>query len=118
MRTKMHDNLSKETEELFDLKQSRGGIADIEFISQYLVLQFAEKHPELTKYSDNIRILNCALELKLIEQADFDSLTQAYIEFREHYHKASLNNAKKLLSVKALPTHIGQVRKTWTRLLG
>ncbi|MDO6719246.1 bifunctional [glutamate--ammonia ligase]-adenylyl-L-tyrosine phosphorylase/[glutamate--ammonia-ligase] adenylyltransferase [Psychrosphaera sp. 1_MG-2023] len=118
MRTKMHDNLSKETEELFDLKQSRGGIADIEFISQYLVLQFAEKHPELTKYSDNIRILNCALELKLIEQTDFDSLTQAYIEFREHYHKASLNNAKKLLSVKALPTHIGQVRKTWTRLLG
>lgn len=118
MRIKMHDNLSKETEELFDLKQSRGGIADIEFISQYLVLQFAEKHPELTEFSDNIRILQCALDLQLIEQTDFDSLTKAYIEFRQHYHLASLNNAKKLLSMSALPTHIGQVRKTWTRLIG
>lgn len=115
MRVKMYDNLSKETDELFDLKQSRGGIADIEFISQYLVLYFSHKMPTLTEYSDNVRILQAANSVGLISDDEYQKLTNAYVEFRQHYHLASLNNAKKLLPVSGLVSLIEDVKMVWAR---
>ena len=41
----------------FDLKQDRGGIADIEFLAQYWALKWAERYAELVMFSDNIRQL-------------------------------------------------------------
>lgn len=41
----------------FDIKADAGGITDIEFIAQYLVLRYAAQEPRLTRWSDNVRIL-------------------------------------------------------------
>ena len=41
----------------FDLKRDPGGIVDIEFVVQYLVLKHAAEHAELTRWSDVIRLL-------------------------------------------------------------
>ena len=57
MRAKMRAQLDKSNAERFDLKQGAGGIADIEFLVQYLVLLNAEAHPAVIHYSDNIRQL-------------------------------------------------------------
>ena len=56
MREKMRTHLDKTTATEFDLKQGRGGITDIEFLSQYLVLQHSQTFATLAEYSDNIRI--------------------------------------------------------------
>ena len=53
MRQKMRDHLLKASDGMFDSKQSPGGIVDIEFIAQYLVLANAHEYPELTIWSDN-----------------------------------------------------------------
>ena len=58
MRAKMRQHLSRsDTTQAFDIKQDAGGIADIEFITQYLVLAYSHEHPSLCRYSDNIRVL-------------------------------------------------------------
>src|SRR5690606_23174264 len=47
MRERMRKELSRGGPARFDLKQDRGGIADIEFIVQYAVLRWAAEYPEL-----------------------------------------------------------------------
>ena len=48
--------ISASKRDLFDIKTDEGGITDIEFIAQYLVLRYAPGEPRLTRWSDNVRI--------------------------------------------------------------
>ncbi|MCP3673570.1 MAG: bifunctional [glutamate--ammonia ligase]-adenylyl-L-tyrosine phosphorylase/[glutamate--ammonia-ligase] adenylyltransferase, partial [Gammaproteobacteria bacterium] len=60
MRQKMRDSLLEDNlsdKMLFDLKQSVGGIADIEFITQYLVLKLAAIEPNLVISSNTSELL-------------------------------------------------------------
>jgi len=52
--------------DLFDLKHDRGGMIDIEFIVQMLVLAHARRRPELTANAGNIALLKLAAKLGLI----------------------------------------------------
>src|SRR5690606_23070528 len=55
MRVRMRAELGRAGPGEFDLKQDAGGIADIEFLVQYLVLAHAAEHPALVDCPDNIR---------------------------------------------------------------
>ncbi len=93
MRTKMangHPNRSK----LFDLKHDRGGMVDIEFIVQYLVLAHAPQHYELTGNLGNIALLHMAGGLRLIPNALASAVADAYREYRRLQHKLRLNGAE------------------------
>ncbi len=116
MRKKMYDNLSKEKAEQFDLKQSRGGIADIEFISQFIVLEHAQNHPELMIYPDNVRILEQAMQAELLSEKEVRDLVTAYLDYRAEYHHASLNGLSKLVDVNKVKEQAEQVRTTWQKL--
>ncbi|BBN80490.1 glutamate-ammonia-ligase adenylyltransferase [Pseudoalteromonas sp. A25] len=98
MREKMRAHLSKDTDELFDLKQGLGGMTDIEFIVQYLVLNNAQHSPELIEYTDNIRILACARKLGILPEQAQSVLSEAYCFFRELYHNQSLNGQGKCIA--------------------
>jgi glutamate-ammonia-ligase adenylyltransferase len=116
MRVKMFDNLNKEKEGFFDLKQSRGGIADIEFISQFLVLSKSYQYPELTDLPDNIRILQQACRLNLISESDNKELVDAYILYRRLYHTASLNGDEKLSQLNEIADSRDKVLNIWQSL--
>ena len=70
MRSRMRRELSQSAAGQFDIKQDAGGIADIEFLVQYLVLAAAHEHPELVTYSDNIRQLEGLARAGLLDAAD------------------------------------------------
>lgn len=55
----MRAHLGNKHRDRFDIKADEGGITDIEFITQYLVLRYAHEKPKLTRWSDNVRILSC-----------------------------------------------------------
>jgi glutamate-ammonia-ligase adenylyltransferase len=55
MRNRMRKELLKKAPDTFDIKQGRGGMVDIEFLIQYLILLHAHRFPELVTYSDNVR---------------------------------------------------------------
>ncbi len=86
MREKMRDNLASKDAAVFDLKQSKGGIADIEFIVQYGVLANTADHPELATYTDNVRLLEGLASVGFIGADDAALLKQAYCSYRDYGH--------------------------------
>jgi len=77
---------------LFDIKHDRGGIIDVEFIVQYLVLGYASRYPELTGNIGNIALLKLAGELMLIPKDTAGKARSAYREFRRIQHRLRLNS--------------------------
>ena len=116
MRLKMYQNLATEKGGVFDLKQSRGGIADIEFISQYLVLSQAHTHPELLIFPDNIRIIKQAKSTGLLSAEEAKQLTQSYLDYRASYHLAALNNSSKTAAVDQVEERAKAVTGIWQKL--
>jgi glutamate-ammonia-ligase adenylyltransferase len=86
---KAHPNRSGE----FDLKHDAGGMIDIEFCVQYLVLAHSHRHPELTGNLGNIALLGIAARLGLIPQPLAEACQNAYRKFRRLQHGLRLNGA-------------------------
>ena len=80
--------------ELFDLKHDRGGMVDIEFIVQYLVLAHSGRHTELTANDGNIALLRTAADLDLIARDLSDAVRDAYRDYRRRQHGLRLNGAR------------------------
>jgi len=89
MRQKMRDAHQNRSQQ-FDLKQDAGGMIDIEFIVQYLVLLHAANYPQLTGNIGNIALLRMCDELGLIPQGSGIAVGDAYRDFRKLQHLARL----------------------------
>jgi glutamate-ammonia-ligase adenylyltransferase len=114
MRQKMLDSHASKSEEFFDLKQDPGGIIDVEFIVQYLVLGYAHAHPKLCGNVGNIALLRTAAELGLIPAALADPVRDAYREYRRTQHAIRLSdNAKGRIERAAMLRRIEAVRALW-----
>jgi glutamate-ammonia-ligase adenylyltransferase len=104
---------------LFDLKHDRGGMIDIEFIVQMLVLAHAHGRPELTANDGNIALLKLAAKLGLIPGDSADAAADAYREFRRRQHRLRLNGAKYARAPAAeVQNHIDATRALWLRVFG
>jgi len=79
---------------LFDLKHDRGGMIDIEFTVQYLVLAHSHGHQELTRNLGNIALLRIAADLGLIDKDIAEKCRDAYRDFRRLQHALRLNGAQ------------------------
>lgn len=90
MRERMRVELASASGARFDLKQDRGGIADIEFMVQYGVLAWAGKYPELLAYTDNIRLLEGFAGAGLMPADDARLLADAYRAYRARLHRLTL----------------------------
>ena len=93
MRRRMRKKLDKSDAKRFDLKQGRGGISDIEFIVQYLVLKSANEHPAVIEYSDNIRQLDALAVVGDVDRKDTVRLQDIYREYRLRLHRMTLDDA-------------------------
>ena len=80
---------------LFDLKHDRGGMIDIEFIVQYLVLQHAAQHARLTADIGNIGLLKLCGLLGLIDAQAAAAVADAYRRFRKLQHQVRLQGMER-----------------------
>ena len=104
---------------LFDLKHDRGGMIDIEFIVQMLVLAHAHGRPELTANSGNIALLKLAARLGLIPGDSAEAVADAYREYRRRQHRLRLNGARYArVPATELQNHIDATRALWQRVFG
>ncbi len=94
MRQKMMEHLGSDNKTQqqgkFNLKQDAGGIVDIEFLAQFGVLAYAHQYPNLTKYSDNVRIFELLAEDQVWPEQTCSELTQAYLAIRSKTHQLAL----------------------------
>ena len=100
MRRKLLDSHPNRTA-LFDLKHDRGGIIDVEFIVQYLVLGYAHRHTGLTANIGNLALLKLAANLKLIAAPRALAAHDAYRRFRQLQHGLRLQGEKYARSAPA-----------------
>jgi glutamate-ammonia-ligase adenylyltransferase len=115
MRLKMHEGHPNNSN-LFDIKHDPGGMVDIEFMVQYLVLAHASAHPELTANHGNLKLLQRAGELGLTDAGLAAQVCAIYRELRGIQHKMRLNN---LQPCRIDPARIDvmPVRTLWEQLL-
>ena len=94
MRRKVHAGHPNANPE-FDLKHDAGGMVDIEFIVQFLVLAYAHQHPKLIGNLGNIALLQIAGEIGLIAPEAAQSVGDAYRLLRARQHRLRLDGAEK-----------------------
>ena len=94
MRKKVSDGHPNDSG-MFDIKHDSGGMVDIEFIVQYLVLRFSANHPKLVGNWGNIALLGYAAEDQLIPEDLAHSVANAYRLYREYQHRIRLDGADK-----------------------
>ena len=115
MRQRMLDNHASNSDEVFDIKQDPGGLIDVEFIVQYLILGHAHAHERLCGNLGNIALLGIAAELGLIPQALTDPVRDTYREFRRMQHAFRLNGTSGgRVERAAYQRRIGAVRALWS----
>ncbi|HEY8158705.1 MAG TPA: bifunctional [glutamate--ammonia ligase]-adenylyl-L-tyrosine phosphorylase/[glutamate--ammonia-ligase] adenylyltransferase [Methylobacter sp.] len=113
MREKMREALATKDKDKFDLKQSKGGIADIEFIVQFGVLDQAAKNVALTTYTDNVRLLEGLQQQGFISKADEQILKNAYCTYRDFGHKQVLQGDKAVIAEADVAKMSAQVELIW-----
>jgi glutamate-ammonia-ligase adenylyltransferase len=116
MREKMHAAHPNKSG-LFDVKHDAGGMIDIEFTVQYLVLAHAHEFPSLTKNLGNIALLGMAAGLGLLPQELAERCRVAYREYRRVQHALRLNGAQYARVPHAqAAAHVAAVRELWQHI--
>ncbi|WP_273027844.1 bifunctional [glutamate--ammonia ligase]-adenylyl-L-tyrosine phosphorylase/[glutamate--ammonia-ligase] adenylyltransferase [Massilia timonae] len=118
MRQRMRDaNVNRS--ELFDLKHDAGGMIDIEFIVQYLVLRHAAAYPQLTANAGNIALLRVCGELGLIDAGLAGQVADAYRIMRKLQHSVRLQGQDKTRVEPGLVGHHpDSVQRQWQACFG
>ncbi|MDZ7938386.1 MAG: bifunctional [glutamate--ammonia ligase]-adenylyl-L-tyrosine phosphorylase/[glutamate--ammonia-ligase] adenylyltransferase [Rhodoferax sp.] len=75
----------------FDLKHSPGGMVDIEFAVQFMVLGHGAQHPQLLPNLGNITLLHRAQACGLVPAPLGEQAALAYRALRQLQHRARLN---------------------------
>lgn len=120
MRDKMRASLATpETKqaETFHVKHDPGGIVDIEFLVQYLMLAWSERHPELTRWSDNIRQLEELGRAGVLPVEDTERLRDIYITLRATIHRRALQNLNSQVAADSFTDERAFVTALWQKLV-
>lgn len=128
MRQKMRDSLGTRAtaagtaeqafaaEAAFDLKHDAGGIVDIEFMVQYAALAWTHRHPALSRYTDNIRILDSLEQAGLLPGDTVRQLQEAYKAYRAAAHRLSLQKQPGVVSGDQFHDERRAVMRIWREL--
>ncbi|MWV15357.1 bifunctional [glutamate--ammonia ligase]-adenylyl-L-tyrosine phosphorylase/[glutamate--ammonia-ligase] adenylyltransferase [Pseudomonas sp. L-22-4S-12] len=128
MRAKMRDNLGSpataagtaanafDAATSFDLKQDAGGIVDIEFMVQYAALAWSREHPQLLRFTDNMRILDGLRDAGLIPAEDVALLQDAYKAYRAAAHRQALQKQPGTVGGEQFAAERRGVMRIWGEL--
>ena len=116
MRQKMMDSHATRgdlRDTVFDLKHDPGGLVDVEFIVQYLVLGHSHAHHELTGNKGNIALLKMAADAGLIPGNLAETVRNAYRDYRRMQHGLRLNGTKARVAPEEVGDRVTAVRELW-----
>ncbi len=102
----------------FDVKHSPGGMVDVEFVVQYLVLSYSAVHPELRENRGNITLLQRAEQVGLLPTGMGQAAAHAYRELRRVQHRARLDEAPTQVAPATLQAERDTVLALWKAVFG
>ena len=117
MRQRMLDAHATNSAEIFDIKHDPGGLVDVEFIVQYLILGHAHAHDRLCGNLGNIALLGIAADLNLVPRELADPVRTIYREYRRTQHAFRLDGiAGSKVERDAYRQQIDTVRALWSHV--
>ena len=117
MRQKMWDALGNKDPQFFNLKKDSGGITDIEFIVQFLILAHAHQYPELVRWSDNIRQLESLQQEGIVDATQAATLSDIYRTLRDCIHERALQEWDANVSASQFTQQREYVKQAWVKLV-
>jgi glutamate-ammonia-ligase adenylyltransferase len=117
MRNRMRQELLKPEAGMFDLKQDTGGMVDIEFLVQYLVLLKSHAYPALLQWTDNVRLIQTLITTGAIDEYTAHILKHAYLIYRAAAHQASLQEKPARVPEQKFSHLRKRVQKIWSTFL-
>ena len=93
-----------------------GGMVDVEFVVQHLVLAHASAHPALCRNSGNIALLQAAEQAALLPPGMGQAAARAYRALRQRQHRARLDEASTQIDPALVAEHSAAVRALWAQV--
>lgn len=103
---------------VFDVKHSPGGMVDVEFAVQYLVLSESCRYPQLRANSGNINLLQRAEAAGLLPSGVGEAAAAAYRQLRQIQHRARLDEAPTQVDPTTVAESARAVLALWQHVLG
>lgn len=116
MRAKMYQHFTQPQAVEFNLKTDKGGITDIEFIAQYLVLANAETSPEMAVWSDNVRIFDTAMAYGILTEPAGEQLKHCYTAMRNRIHHLNLLRQPSCVPMSEFEAERNFVGQIWSQI--
>jgi glutamate-ammonia-ligase adenylyltransferase len=113
MRARMRAEQHRLKPGFFDLKQDPGGIVDIEFLVQYLVLRHAHRYPELVRWTDNVRLIQTLIGSTVLNEYMAHVLKHAYLIYRAAAHQLSLQEKPARVPAEKFDRLQQRIRQIW-----
>jgi glutamate-ammonia-ligase adenylyltransferase len=104
--------------EKFDVKHSPGGMVDVEFAVQFLVLSQASIHPELLANVGNIALLQRTQDCGLLPAPVGEAAARAYRVLRQIQHQARLNEEPTQVDLASAETERAAGLALWHAVFG
>lgn len=117
MREKMRQHLGNKQADRFDIKTDQGGITDIEFIAQYLMLRYAPDEARLVRWSDNVRIFELMANYHIMPETEAAALTHTYVTLRNEIHRLALQALPSQVASDRFSVERTQVNTSWAHWL-
>jgi glutamate-ammonia-ligase adenylyltransferase len=116
MREKMREAKNTSGSDEFDLKQDPGGIVDIEFMVQYMVLRWANEYPQLCDHTGTLDLLDLMNEIGLIKPDQHGILDAAFSTWLERSYQLKLNDRDAVIPVSENRELREQVIDAWRHI--
>ncbi|MBT6066152.1 MAG: bifunctional [glutamate--ammonia ligase]-adenylyl-L-tyrosine phosphorylase/[glutamate--ammonia-ligase] adenylyltransferase [Proteobacteria bacterium] len=120
MRQRMRDHHRSEHASIvdFDLKHDPGGLIDIEFLCQYMILKHASDHPELISFRANRRIITELQNIGLFTAGDASQLVGALDIYLAAENEIKLKRGESRVSNDRFASEREAVQGVWKKFLG
>jgi glutamate-ammonia-ligase adenylyltransferase len=110
LRLRMERELAGEDENRFNLKKGRGGIVDIEFLTQMLQLAHGHRFPDL-RQRETLDALEALHRENLINKSDYLLLSQGYLFLRQLDHRLRIERDRSIETFEAEPGRLDGIAR-------
>ncbi|HEY2918771.1 MAG TPA: bifunctional [glutamate--ammonia ligase]-adenylyl-L-tyrosine phosphorylase/[glutamate--ammonia-ligase] adenylyltransferase [Candidatus Binatia bacterium] len=110
LRMRMERELAGENENRFNLKKGRGGLVDIEFLTQMLQLAHGHRVPKLRR-RETLRALKALHEENILKSSEYRLLSDGYLFLRRLDHRLRLERDQSIDAFEAEPGRLDSIAK-------
>jgi glutamate-ammonia-ligase adenylyltransferase len=110
LRMRMERELAGENESRFNLKKGRGGLVDIEFLTQMLQLAHGQRVPKL-RQRETLKALKALHEENILKSSEYRLLSDGYLFLRRLDHRLRLERDQSIDAFEAEPGRLDSIAK-------